>query len=404
MRSLTRLLGLAGLFALALFGFSAPPSAGAEEPASTGEVPAAEVVLAAAPDSTAPPATPPEEKPSSSTLTPSVADGAAAASASAASASLIPSAPDSTLPAVVPPPAVGATVPGKAKPAAKKSAPAKSALLPGRNAPAPPAPNGHAAHAAAGKNTTPADAPLDEGARVRRELDRTDPILRSVRAKVIRSFNKKAREEYEVAAARQREAREAVDQNLFARAERLTLESRSLARQTAVHLGPPEDDPDYVSMTLGRTDDAISRAQEVLRDAGGVAERRRLAALERRQKEARDLFDGGGTRKAYTATRDVRDGVLTLLRECDDLPVREETAEKALKRASRALEQAKGELGERMNAAATRLSKEARAQMDKARAAFARKNYRDTLLHSKLVERNLELAVSAQRAATNRTG
>ena len=53
---------------------------------------------------------------------------------------------------------------------------------------------------------------------------------------------------------------------------------------------------------------------------------------------------------------------------------------------------------------ATRLSREARAQMAKAKAAFARKNYRDTLLHSKLVERNLELAVSAQRSATNHNG
>ena len=250
----------------------------------------------------------------------------------------------------------------------------------------------------------PAAKPPDEGVRARQELERTEPILRSVKAKVVRSFNKKAREEFVTATTRQREAREALGENLYARAERLTMEARGIAREIAVHLGPPEDDADYVSMTLDRTDDALGRAREVLREAGTAPDRKRLTALERRQKEARRLYKDGSTRRAYASTREVRDGVLALLRECDDLPVREETAEKALKRASRSLEQAKGELGERLNAAAERLAREARAQMVKARAAFARKNYRDTLLHSKLVERNLELAVSAQRSATNRSG
>lgn len=244
----------------------------------------------------------------------------------------------------------------------------------------------------------------NEGARARAELDRTEPILRSVKTKVVRSFNKKAREEFAAATARQRQAREALADNFYARAERLTLEARSLAREIAVHLGPPQDDADYVSMALDRTDDALKRANEVLRDVGGGPERRRLTRLEERQKEARGFHKEGKTRQAYASTRDVRDGVLTLLRDCDDLPVPEATAEKALKRASRSLDQAKGELGERLTATATRLAREARAQMAKAKAAFARKNYRDTLLHAKLVERNLELAVNAQRSATNHNG
>lgn len=236
------------------------------------------------------------------------------------------------------------------------------------------------------------------------ELGRTAAILRPVKMKVVRSFNKKAREEFGTATARQKDAREAYAENLYARAVRLTLEARSLAREIAVHLGPPEDDADYVAMTLDRTDDALKRASEVLQESGSAVERDHLTALERRQKESRRFLKDGGTRKAYASTREVRDGVLTLLRDCDDLPVPEATAEKALKRASRSLEQAKGELGERLNAAAERLAREARAQMAKAKAAFARKNYRDTLLHSKLVERNLELAVSAQRSTTNRSG
>ena len=212
----------------------------------------------------------------------------------------------------------------------------------------------------------------DETTRAKAELERTEAILRPVKTKVVRSFNKKAREELGTATARQREAREAFAENLYARAERLTLEARSLAREIAVHLGPPEDDADYVAMTLDRTDDALKRAREVLQESGSAEERDQLTALERRQKESRRFLREGGTRKAYASTRDVRDGVLTLLRDCDDLPVPKETAAKALKRASRSLDQAKGELGERLNAAADRLAQEARAQMAKARAAFAR--------------------------------
>lgn len=298
------------------------------------------------------------------------------------------------------------------RPAARNAAVAPAAPAEAA-APAAPAEAKPAVNAAKKRSQTvvaakPAAKPAaehpDEGVRVRQELERTEPILRTVRAKVVRSFNKKAREEFETATTRQREAREALGENLYARAERLTLEARSIAREIAVHLGPPEDDPDYVSMMLDRTGDALGRAREVLRGAGGAPERNRLAVLERRQKEARRLHKDGSTRRAYALTREVRDGVLTLLRDCDDLPVPEETAEKALKRASRSLDQAKGELGERLNAAAERLAREARAQMAKARAAFARKNYRDTLLHAKLVERNLELAVSAQRSSTNRSG
>ncbi|HET9952001.1 MAG TPA: hypothetical protein VFS09_09430 [Candidatus Eisenbacteria bacterium] len=244
----------------------------------------------------------------------------------------------------------------------------------------------------------------DEGARVRQSVESTEGVLRSVNTKVIRSRNKKAREEFEKARGLQREAREALGQNLFARADRLTQESRTLARQIAVHLGPPQDDPDYVAGTLGRTDDAIGRAKEVLDGAGGNGERRRLESLERRQKEAHRLFKDGSTREAYGATRTVRDGVLQLLRDCDDLPVPAETAERALKRAARALEQVKSELGERPTRAAAKAARDAHSQMDKARGAYARKNYRDTLLYSKLVERDLELAVSAQRGTTSRNG
>jgi len=352
-----------------------------------------------APDSTAAPSVPASQADASnsSSTPPPEANASSVAPTS-------PAAPAAADPASTAVPALSATtaVPEAPTPAPKrksaraqtKSTPAKAPTTkPATTKPRvdPPSP---------GTNQTP----IDEGTRVRTEIERTEPVLRAVHAKVLRSFNKKAREEFEKAATLQRDARDALSQSLYARSERLTQESRTLAREIAVHLGPPQDDPDYVSMTLDRTDDAIGRAREVLKDAGGEAEQDRLTALERRQKEARRLQKDGSTRDAFAATRDVRDGILTLLRDCDDLPVPAETAEKALKRATRALEQAKGELGERPTIAAEKLARDARVQMDKARAAYARKNYRDTLLHSKLVERDLELAVSAQRSATNRSG
>ncbi|MEK7347430.1 MAG: hypothetical protein AABZ94_01025 [Candidatus Eisenbacteria bacterium] len=371
-------------FAL-FFVWEASPSH-AEEP----QEPVAPLALyALAPDSTASspgPSSKPSEPPASSLTTAGSVPAPVTPSESAAG-----TAPTETIDATAAPKGDPTVTPKMESPAAPKPA-ARNVRKGKRTA------------SAATKPKQPAAEPPDEGVRARQELERTEPILRSVKAKVVRSFNKKAREEFETATARQREAREALGENLYARAERLTMEARSIAREIAVHLGPPEDDADYVAMTLDRTDDALGRAREVLREAGTAPERNRLTALERRQKEARRLYKDGSTRRAYASTREVRDGVLTLLRECDELPVREETAEKALKRASRSLEQAKGELGERLNPAAERLAREARAQMAKARVAFARKNYRDTLLHSKLVERNLELAVSAQRSSTNRSG
>ena len=386
----------------------------ADEPVEGGGA-----IYALVPDSTAAPSGPAS---SSSDPPPGATSSAASAATSdAAPSSLTPAspatagggaqaapssqtAPSATTAPAATTPASSAPKPGvtraktkaktKAKPVPSKPAPAKDAAA--EPAPAKPKPT----PVAPGTNQTK----IDEGTRVRADIERTEAILRSVRAKVLKSFNKKAREEFEKAAAAQHDAREALTQNLYARAERLTQEARTQAREIAVHLGPPQDDPDYVGMALDRTDDAIGRAREVLSEAGGTEEGDRLSALEKRQKEARRLQKDGATRDAYAATRDVRDGVLTLLRDCDDLPVPEATAEKALKRATRALEEAKGELGERLTTAAEKLARDARVQMEKARVAYARKNYRDTLLYSKLVERDLELAVSAQRTATSRTG
>lgn len=335
------------------------------------------------PDSTAAPSGPVSSAPAGGT-----GDAASLAPATASPSTVVVPAVTASAPAVPDP---APPKPSAPKQADSKPAPSKAAATKSAAKPVPAAPKNDPSRP-------------DEGVRVRQNVERTDAVLRSVNAKVIRSFNKKAREEFETAAKLQREAREALGQNLFARADRLTQESRTLAREIAVHLGPPQDDPDYVATMLGRTDDAIGRAKEVLRGSGGNDERDRLEALERRQKEARRLLKDGSTKDAYAATRDVRDGVLTLLRDCDDLPVPAETAERALKRASRALEQMKGELGERPTRSADKLARDARAQMEKARTAYARKNYRDTLLYSKLVERDLEFAVNAQRGTTSRSG
>lgn len=312
-----------------------------------------------------------------------------------------PAAENSTPPAASAPEKVAEP---EAPAASSKSAPASD------RAPAPAPvraskPRGPAPFAGAvGPSPAPSKNGTDEASRVRKEITATDRFLGAVRNKVLRSRNRAARQDFIEASRVQIQARESLDENLFARADRLTLDARERARRIAVRLGPPQDDPDYVAMSLDQTDDALKRAGEVLKDAGRPPERDRLSALGAAQKEARSLHGKGKTRASYEATRKVRDGVLTLLRECDDLPVPPATAERALERAVRSMEHAHAELGEKATEPAATLEREARDQLGKARAAFARKNYRDTLLYAKLVERKLELALAAQRETTNRNG
>jgi hypothetical protein len=318
------------------------------------------------------------------------------ASPSEVSTSESPAPPESS-------PSPAADAPAADAPAAEAPAAKPEASAPARARTAKP--RVPAAYAGVpGPGPAPSKNGGDEAARVGKEIAATERFLAAVRNKVLRSRNRAARQDFIEASRIQLQARESLEENLFARADRLTLDARERARRIAVRLGPPQDDPDYVSMSLDQTDDALKRAGEVLKDAGRPVERDRLSALSAAQKEARSLHGKGKTRASYEATRKVRDGVLTLLRECDDLPVPPATAERALKRAVESMEHAHAELGEKATGPAATLEREARDQLGKARAAFARKNYRDTLLYAKLVERKLERAIAAQRETTNRNG
>ena len=240
-----------------------------------------------------------------------------------------------------------------------------------------------------------------ESDRVARELIRTNRLLSTVEPKVNRSGNDKAKDDLASAVSRQVEARQAMDGNLFARAMRLTLEARAFGKSASTKVGPLEDDPDAVGRALEQTDDALARAREIIEGAPPKA-KSSYDALETQQKAARDLHKEKKIRRAYAETRRVRDGVLQLLRECANLPVSEATARKALKRAERATERADGDLGASPTAEARRLDREAKTQLQKARVAHSRGNYRETLLYAKLVERNLERAIGAQRLAISR--
>jgi hypothetical protein len=248
------------------------------------------------------------------------------------------------------------------------------------------------------------ESSISEAERVSREIIRTNRLIGSVEPKVNRSQSDKAKDDLATAVARQVESRDALAQSQLARAMRLTLEARAFAKSAGIKVGPPADDPETVARALDQTDDALDRADDVLREGAGPSERRRFDTLWAQQKEAHGYHKDGEHRRAYAATRKVRDGVLELLRDCADLPVSEVTARKALDRAERAMEQAKDELKERPGAEARRHERAAEDQMQKARSAFTRRNYRDTLLHAKLVERNLELALDAQRISISQSG
>ncbi|HKQ19443.1 MAG TPA: hypothetical protein VJW75_06815, partial [Candidatus Eisenbacteria bacterium] len=106
-----------------------------------------------------------------------------------------------------------------------------------------------------------------EAERVAREVIRTNRLLASVEPKVNRSGNDKAKDDLAAAVARQVEARQAMDGNLFARAMRLTLEARAFGKSAATKVGPLEDDPDAVGRALEQTDDALARAREFIEAA-----------------------------------------------------------------------------------------------------------------------------------------
>ncbi|MGH7682474.1 MAG: hypothetical protein ACRENN_10885 [Candidatus Eiseniibacteriota bacterium] len=230
-----------------------------------------------------------------------------------------------------------------------------------------------------------------------RELLHTDRLIAVLKPKIVRSGNQKALEELADAVKREQEARDAYENNLFARSARLTRESRSLAREAAVLVGPPEEDPVYVSRTIEHAEDALSLAEDTIQGVDDPAVHRRFAMLTKDLAGARQLFRTGALRRANDQANAVRDGVLDLLTDCEGLPVSSDIAAKALKRAERAVERAGKELGPKLNPPAQRLQKEAVGQLAKARASFARKDYQDAVIHSKLVERNLDDALGAQR-------
>ena len=247
--------------------------------------------------------------------------------------------------------------------------------------------------------STPPSPP--EAETLARELLHTDRLITVLRPKIVRSGNPKAQEQLAEAVKREQEARDAYDHNLFARSSRLTRESRSLAREAAVLVGPPEEDPVYVARTIEHAEDALSLAEDTIQGVEDPAVGRRFVELTKDLDGARQLYKTGAFRRAYERANAVRDGVLDLLTDCEGLPVSPDLAAKALKRAERAVERAGKELGPKLNAPAQRLQKEAMSQLVKARASFARKEYQDAVIRSKLVERNLDDALAAQRGGAN---
>ena len=240
--------------------------------------------------------------------------------------------------------------------------------------------------------------PIGELEGIGRELLHTDRLISVLRPKVYRSGNLAAQEHFGVAMQREHEARGAYDMRLYARSARLTREARSLAREAAVMVGPPDEDPVYVSRAIEHAEDALALADDLLHGVARSNVTKRYDGLEKDLAGARELFKAGQIKRAHARAIAVRDGVLDLLRDCDDLPVSPDTASKALKGAERALAQASKELGKTPNASAQRLQRDALSQLTKARSAFARKEYRDAVIYSRLVERNLENAVAAQRS------
>jgi hypothetical protein len=245
---------------------------------------------------------------------------------------------------------------------------------------------------------------LPEPERVTREISVTDHAIATAEGRVSRATSEKARSDYRNARLRQNEAKDACGLSFYARATRLTLEARAYVKSALIQAGPPENDPAVVSRAIAQTDDALGRAREILESGGAPRLNGIYEDLREQQEDARRLYKNGALRGAYAETKEVRNGVLDLLRQCADLPVSRETARKALRRAERVMSQSKREIGPKDSAQARELEREAEQQLARARSSFVKESYRDALLHAKLVERHLQRAMEARRLATNQSG
>jgi hypothetical protein len=272
---------------------------------------------------------------------------------------------------------------------------------------APPATGTAAVSNAAGPSSSTSagagEAPLSESESIRRELTHTDRVIAVLKPKIFRTGNTQAQSRFGEAVTREKEARDAFSRNLYARATRLTREARSIAREAAVMVGPPEDDPVCVGRAIDNAEDALSLARDVFDQGANPEVWRRYQALRGSLQESRRQLEAGDTRVAYRRAVQVRDGVLVLLQDSQNLPVPASTAERALKQAGEAYDRGTRELGANPKESALKWQREAQGQLAKAKSAFQHREYRDSILHAKLVERSLDEAIAAQRNAELRS-
>jgi hypothetical protein len=245
--------------------------------------------------------------------------------------------------------------------------------------------------------TAPAATPPSESERLQEDLLHTERLLRVLRAKIQRSENPTAQDRFAAALKRQGEARDAFDQNHLARASRLTLEARTMARDSAFMVGPPEDDPAYVARALDRAGEALTLALEVFDRGASPSVWSRYHGLKNDLTHARELHKGGNTREAYRKGIAVRDAVLDLLTQTDDLPIPAGTASKALRRVEKAIDRAVKDMGPSPKEDAARWQRAASGHLAKAKQSYARKDYRSAVIYAKLAVRVLDQAVTAQR-------
>ena len=236
-----------------------------------------------------------------------------------------------------------------------------------------------------------------EADRVSAELERTERFVGRAQKSIVLSKNTRAMKLFTSALDFQSDSREACKVRQYARAERLTLAARDFADRASRMVGPPREDPDYVEGVLRRTDDALDRAKDVLKTGAGRDAWSQHDELKQEQKDAWKVFKDGDVGTAYKQTLGVREGVLVLLRQLQDLPVPRETAEKAIGGAQAAIEQANKELGPKPTLEALRLVALANEYLAKARQSFSRGSYRSALLQAKVVERHVEHAVDVGR-------
>ncbi|UCG44333.1 MAG: hypothetical protein JSU73_06945 [candidate division WOR-3 bacterium] len=228
-------------------------------------------------------------------------------------------------------------------------------------------------------------------AEIRRQLERTEELVRRYGPGVARSGNRRALELWDLALDEQRKARRHFQAAEYLMALRMTRAARGHCKK-ALDLIRPQTNQDKVRVALERTAKLLERARDFLQ--GNERAMELLARAEAWQDEAIAALREGRLLHAWRMTTSARDLILRAI-ELAGGDVRQELVEQALAETDNLLEQWTAVITQSENQEAEKLLDQAVASQQKSREHFDQKRFRiswqETTLARRLLDRAIEL-------------